>query len=357
MMRTRLRDRPADDLAWCPPADQKPPNLDRCAIDACLDNPLSDSEWNLLEINGYIGEIREHRRTHNQAAVIVQQWRDAVGGAQSRRLRGASGAASLRWKAVSQLVAAEARRTQVVLEFRQIVLKGKTLLPNQIDRWLGALAQRQEAKPSVKVYASSAEIEKGAVELNKSTQVEYGYDTLAYVVPGSAGTHRILVSSKGILGYLLFLSKRLCEWYGWEECHATTFILTDVPPPIEEYDYLVDSRRRVPALTRVIMQVDPAMNPREVASLYREIRLKHFGQRHRSMSPKHIELAKFWGSVSESAPWKEVMQQWNQLHPDWAYKREQNFERDCTQARRRLLGQSPVVMNPGAITGPGEESE
>ena len=55
MMRTRLRDRPADDLAWCPPADQKPPNLDRCAIDACLDNPLSDSEWNLLEINGYIG--------------------------------------------------------------------------------------------------------------------------------------------------------------------------------------------------------------------------------------------------------------------------------------------------------------
>jgi hypothetical protein len=88
------------------------------------------------------------------------------------------------------------------------------------------------------------------------------------------------------------------------------------------------------------MEIDPAMSPREVANLYREIRFRHFGRRHRSMSAKHLELAKFWSAAGKEITWKALREQWNQLHPKWAYKRDQQFSRDCAQARRRLLGQS-----------------
>ena len=345
MSKPRLRDRAADELAWHPLTKQEPPNLHRSAIDACMAVPLTDREWNLLETQGFVADIQARRCAPDQAAVIVQQWRDAVGSDQNRRIRGAAGASSLRWEAVSRLVAVEARKTQMVAEFRRRVLNGKTLPPNQMEQWLEVLSKRQQAKPWVKVYASAEEIEQGVVLLGKATQVDYGYDTLEFVVPGSAEVRRILVSSKGIVGWLFWLSDQLAKRYLWRKCHATTFVLTDIPPPIEEPDYEVDSSRAVPALTRVIMRLDPAMSPREVAGLYRQVQLRYFGRRHRSLSPKHVELAKFWSSLQEGAPWKEVMQQWNELHPRWAYKREQNFGRDCVQARRRLLGQNPVRAN------------
>ena len=88
------------------------------------------------------------------------------------------------------------------------------------------------------------------------------------------------------------------------------------------------------------MVIDPAMSPREVSALYREIRLRYFGRRHRSMSEKHIELAKFWSTANQDLTWKALREQWNALHHKWAYKRDQNFARDCEQARKRLLGQS-----------------
>jgi len=288
-------------------------------------------------------DIRGRRRTPGQAAATVEQWREAVGRDQSRRIRGTSGAASKRWEAVSQLVAVEAGQTPMVIDFRRDVLRGKLLQPDQVERFLYILARRQKIKPWVKLYASPEEINAGMIPLTNATQAAYGYDSLEYTLSGTHQIQRLLVSSKGILGWLLWLSGELSERYLWRRCDATIFVLTDVPPPIEESDYRVDSTRAVPALTRVIMQLDPAMSPREVANLYRQIRLKYFGGRHRSMSEKHVELAKFWSSVEEDAPWKAVMQEWNKLHPRWAYKREQNFERDCGQARRRLLGQGPVM--------------
>jgi len=343
MSTRRFRDRSAGSIAWQPVTEHQPPNFDRTAIDACMESPLTDREWNLLETQGIVDDIRGRRRTHGQAAATVEQWREAVGRDQSRRIRGVSGAASKRWEAVSQLVAVEARQTQMVMKFRRDVLRGKLLRPDQVERFLAVLARRQEIKPWVKVYASPEEIDEGVIQLGKATQAAYGYDTLEYTVPGTDQIRRILVSSKGILGWLFWLSEQLSERYLWRRCDATVFVLSDAPPAIEESDYEVASTRAVPALTRVIMQLDPAMSPREVATLYRQIRLTCFGGRHRSMSEKHVELARFWSSVQEDVPWREVMQEWNKLHPRWAYKREQNFERDCAQARKRLLGQGPVL--------------
>ena len=338
MSKHRFADRPASDLAWQPPASRAPADLARLAIDACLDIPLADREWNLLDTQGLIADIKQRRRTPGQAATLVEQWREAVTGP-TPRIRNGSVSASLRAEAVAHLVAVEAAKDGSVIEFRERVLRGKLLAADQLDRWLNLLARRQEVKPWVKIYASPEEIEMAVAPLGTSNIVTHGYDTLEYVVPGSDQVQRILVSSKGILGWLRWLSIWLSARFLWEKGHAVTFVLTGVPPPITESEYKVEGGRAVPALTRVVLRIDPTMSPREVANLYRDIRFRHFGRRHRSMTAKHMELAKFWSSAEENAAWKDLKQRWNKLHPKWAYKREQNLARDCAQARRRLLGE------------------
>jgi hypothetical protein len=338
MSKRRFADRAAADLAWQPPSDAAPTDLTRLAIDACLEGPLADREWSLLDAQGLIADIKQRRRTPGQAATLVEQWRDAVAGP-NPRIRSGSVSTSLRADAVAHLVAVEAAKDGSVIEFRDRVLRGKLLVADQVDRWLTLLARRQDVKAWVKVYASPEEIEMGVVPMGQSNTVAHGYDTLECVVPGCDQVRRILVSSKGILGWLRWLSIWLSARFLWEKSRAATFVLTGATPPIKESEYNVDGSRAVPALTRVVMTIDPTMSPREVANLYREIRFRHFGRRHRSMTAKHVELAKFWSMEGEDEAWKDLKDKWNKLHPKWAYRREQNLARDCAQARRRLLGE------------------
>ena len=340
MTKRRFADRASADLAWQPPPSVAPVDLTRLAVDACLGpDPLADREWNLLETQGWAADIKQRRRMPAQAAALVEQWREAVTGP-SPRIRTDAVPASARAEAIAFLLAVEARKTEPVIEFRRLVFRGKLVPVDQLEHYLHAVSKRQEVRPWVKVYASPEEVMLGVVSLGKSNLVTHGYDILEYAIPGSGEVRRVLVSSKGIMGRLRWLSEWLAARFRWKMSDATTFILTDVPPPIRESDYQVDSQRAVPALTRVVMTLDPTMSPREVATLYRQIRFQYFGPRHRSMTLKHVELAKFWASQNAEATWKELMTEWNKLHPRWAYKREQNFARDCDQARERLLGQN-----------------
>lgn len=339
MSKRRFADRPASDLAWQPRAASEPADLVRLAINACLEVPLADREWNLLDTQGYVADIKQRRRTPGQAATLVEQWREAVAGPKPR-IRNGSVSPSLRAEALAHLVAVEAAKDGSVVEFRERVLRGRLLAADQLDRWFASLARRQEVKPWIKVYVSPEEVEMGVVQVGASNLVSSGYDILHYAVPGAAEVRRILVSSKGILGWLRWLSETLSVQCRWSKGHATTFVLTGATPPVAESTYQVRQGWPISTLTRVHMEIDPAMSPREVANLYREIRFRHFGRRHRSMSAKHLELAKFWSAAAEETTWKALREQWNQSHPKWAYKRDQQFSRDCAQARRRLLGQS-----------------
>ncbi len=339
MKKQKFADRPASDLAWEPLTTPPTANIQRLAVEACLDwPPLGDSEWNLLETQGIAEDFKRGRRTPMQAAVLVGQWRDAVRGA-APRIRSATESSSLRAEAISQLVAIEANKDASVIEFRKRALRGKLLTADRLDRWFDILTRRQEVKPWLKVYASPEEIAAGAIFVGSNNIVNNGFDILNYATPGTDEVHRILVSSKGILGRLRYLSETLSAQYRWTKGDTTTFILTGATPPVPESTHHV-TRGGVPALTRVHMVIDPAMSPREVSALYRDIRLKYFGRRHRSMSDKHLKLAMFWSSADQLLSWKLLREQWNKLHPKWTYKRDQNFSRDCSQARQRLLEQS-----------------
>ena len=343
MTKRKLADHSAADLAWQPLAGTSSASMERIAVEACLEGPpLADSEWNLLETQGLVEDIKRGRRTPMQAAVLVGQWRDAVRGS-APRIRSSNTSSSLRAEAISQLVAVEANKHPQVVQFRDRILRGRLLEADQLDRWFSVVARKQQFKQWIKVYASPEEIAAGAVFIDSSNTVNSGFDILSYTIPGTDEVRRILVSSKGILGWLRWLSETLSVEFCWTKAATTTFVLTGATPPIPESTHHI-RRGNISALTRVQMVIDPAMSPREVSALYREIRLRHFGRRHRSMSEKHIELAKFWSTANQDLTWKALRDQWNALHHKWAYKRDQNFARDCEQARNRLLGQSEAKM-------------
>ena len=93
MSKRRFASHAASDLAWQPPDSSEPANFDRLSIDACLETPLTEREWNLLEIQGFIADIKERRRTPGQVATLVEQWREAVSGPTQRPRRDSVSAA------------------------------------------------------------------------------------------------------------------------------------------------------------------------------------------------------------------------------------------------------------------------
>jgi hypothetical protein len=103
-----------------------------------------------------------------------------------------------------------------------------------------------------------------------------------------------------------------------------------------------DLASEAPALSRIVLTVDPATPVRAVAERYAVERQRLLGKRPRDLSQKHRELARYLMRHGELGQWADLMQAWNaawaEEHPEWPYTLAGTFARDCQQARRRLLG-------------------
>ena len=159
---------------------------------------------------------------------------------------------------------------------------------------------------------------------------------LIYREPGSDEIKEIPTAIKGTLEALRQLSERLAKEYAWTEADATLFVLTNHPPEIRPLTSTSQSRQ-LPALSRIVLTIDPALSPQEVAEHYRQIRQEIMPARHRDLSEKHLQLAAFSGTHPRLGTWQQKMVKWNSDHPDWTYKEASNFAHDCLQARRRVL--------------------
>jgi len=159
---------------------------------------------------------------------------------------------------------------------------------------------------------------------------------LFYRVPDSEDIKEIPTAINGTLEALRQLSERLAKEYAWTEADATLFVLTNHPPEVRPLTSTSQSRQ-LPALSRIVLTIDPALSPQEVAEHYRQIRQEIMPSRHRDLSEKHLQLAAFSGTQQRLGTWQQKMVKWNSIHPDWAYKEASNFAHDCLQARRRVL--------------------
>ena len=248
---------------------------------------------------------------------------------------------------LSRISARVAGKESQVQYFRKRSLKGELLRFNDVADWVEAQAKKdgprtvylKVAVPQGTVVTVEPEgtIPDRPITISRENPaISYSTDLLAFANAGDRGVRRVFVSRDGVLGQLQRISVDLAKRYHWQEALATVFVLTDLPPPLSRA--AVELRWQVPFLAgrRIVMEIDPAMAPSEVASLYRESRAEMQTRRYRAMSPKHLQLAEF-ALANEEGPWRQKMEEWNREFPKWQYDEVSNFSRDCRQATRRIL--------------------
>jgi hypothetical protein len=132
------------------------------------------------------------------------------------------------------------------------------------------------------------------------------------------------------------LARKLAEETGWTSGQAALYLLTDDVPYLPAFEQTYVYRRRS-GTSRVIISVDPARSPGEVAEIYGRLRRRVVGQRHRDLTEKHLWLAMFAVMRSHKESIAAQMVVWNKSFPTWKYDNLSNFGRDRGQARRRIL--------------------
>lgn len=326
--------------------------LIRREIDLYLDNPLRDEEWKMLEEDTYIAGIFKGAVTTRHIADKVRQRRRVYEVRTSKALPQIRIESSGRLKALSALVAQEVAKDEEVQAFRSEVLDNKLLILTQVETWLNEQAEK-DGLPSwwltIRVPESFVEEE---IEYQNSSWVSplevkipnfrvingFEFRFLFYEVPDEPSVKKIPTCAGGVLDKLRKLCERLSKQYGWIEVQATTFVLTGEAPPITDITHSL-KERELPSLTRIVLEIDPTLSPREVGEYYRKLRQEVLGARHRDMTDKHLQLAIFASTRLNDGTWAERMTEWNKTHSsEWEYEDSVQFAHDCILARKRLLG-------------------
>ncbi len=132
------------------------------------------------------------------------------------------------------------------------------------------------------------------------------------------------------------MSESLAKRYAWWPAHGSLFVLTGQVPLLSPVRVTTTRRFPITAASRLTLEVDPTVTPREVAEHYGAARKSLLQSRSRRMSPKHLRLA-IYSATHSDGTWAERMRGWNDEHPDERYSQPSNFQRDAANAVKRLL--------------------
>jgi hypothetical protein len=278
----------------------------------------------LLEQAGYERSIRSpsrQARVHARAGVLAATLRRAPkdvrkAARRKKALRDAQPFAALasepgdgRHQAVSFLLAREAAGDGRVAAFRTDVLGDRLLSLDQLEGWVAEQAAGQNGGPSA--------------------------GTLEYV--GRHGVPLRQPTSHGdALEELRTLATELVERYGWEHHQASTFVLTDLVPVLEPIRSSITGGRPTGPPTRLLLEVDPAVDPSDVMKHYKAARRQLFPGRVPRIEDKRLRLAVFVADHPGQS-WEALLRSWNDAYPDWAYQELADFKRDARLTRQRLV--------------------
>jgi hypothetical protein len=137
-------------------------------------------------------------------------------------------------------------------------------------------------------------------------------------------------------------------YQAWEEAHIVSFILDGQAPPIPLARVELRKNPLWPAASRAYLVVDPAILPSLPYKVLFEIKqevLPEGSKRMKPLSEKHLALA-IVGEIKRgdlTRLWDELMDEWNEQHPDWPYRTSSavvQFSRDCRTAWSRVIGRA-----------------
>jgi hypothetical protein len=221
------------------------------------------------------------------------------------------------------LLAAEAAQDDDVVAFRRQELRGRFIKPERLAAWI-----ERHAEPATDLITVA--VDRPDKPLVHSRRV------LEYAAPPSAFVQHHPVAVNSTLDRLRALSASLANRYAWQPAQASTFVLTGLVPILAPIRVDTTIRYPVPAASRITLDVDPTVTPREVAERYAAARKRMLPGRSRRMSEKHLRLAIYAATHSEGT-WAERMRGWNDAHPDERYSQSANFQRDAAKGMKRLL--------------------
>jgi len=255
-----------------------------------------------------------------------------------------------RFEALSEIVAVLANRDEDVQKFRDEVLGGKLLLPEEVPEWIKAQKARESHTLSISIDVTAGEgLESRISKKTKQilNAIEEGQNwflyvdktsgyTLNYIVPGKKHMGAIPINKDGILGQL----KRLAESFKdfWPEAWAVHFILTGEVRPVSIGTITF---RQTSRALKIILELSPYLTGKEVQEIYfRErksfLKMATGKTKVRELTDRHIELAVF--GVKELGSWTKKMQKWNTRYPQWKYSSKGTFARDVRTAYERITG-------------------
>ncbi|MCC7176070.1 MAG: hypothetical protein IT159_12810 [Bryobacterales bacterium] len=237
---------------------------------------------------------------------------------------------------LSEHLAGEARQDPGVLNFRQAALQNKLLPPDPqaIADWIEALkAKERGPRHSVVVQVPRGKSPREIPRFGRIIKMER--PALSYPGPDGYVTHTSIAYA-GVLDRLRGLCDSLARRYRWHPAEAAAFVLTDWTPIVRQISIRLDLNVISPVLNRILISVDPAVSPQELAARYRTVRREATGQV-REPSAKRIRLAAFCVSRPPET-YAEMMKAWNRAHPKDKYTAHSNFGRDAAIAVRAVFG-------------------
>lgn len=302
---------------------------------------LTDGEWELLVDDGHVGEVESGAAEVGYLVERVKRLRHATSeqpsdereSAQTADPRALADRAASRSEALSALLAADAAQLDYVVSLRRDVLGEQLVEPAKVGEWI---AQRSSHGEPIKrkVLGAPSEAKEGLETIAGLPVVHYETPVVEYAVPGAGWVQVAASSSK--LERIRQTSELLAKRYGWQPAQATVFVLTGRVPILDAIRVRRKLRAPVTSASRIILEVDPTVTPKELAAHYSRARAAVMPTRSRRMSEKHLRLAIFTHGRTDGS-WEDRMRAWGEQHPSWAYKHATNFQRDATAAIRRLI--------------------
>ena len=234
-----------------------------------------------------------------------------------------SGLRQIRLQILSELTARQAAAEKSVITFRQQHLSERLLEREEVVEWItkqasvDGPASRYLRIPIPDGYVPArcdgrifTEPPLTISVTTSATQIDI--EVLCYASPDDQWVRRIPVRHGGTLDGLRVVSNSLARRYSWQGSPSNQLRVDRRQPIAVQLSGWNPNALNQPISSRITMEIDPTLTPGEVAQRYRNIRTRLIGARFRSMSEKHLRLAKFYGGhKEEGTTWVTLMTRWN----------------------------------------------
>ncbi len=363
----------------------------RAELNRALRGGLTDYEWTVLVDDGHVDEVLVYgSRTVADLATKVRHWRSETRKLKHTAPRPAdprptsdSVAIGARDRAVEALLASDATKYPEVKAFRSESLADRLLDPEEAREWIETYAA---GEGPATWFAEVEFIDQATRDLFPEVAGSLGVTSdhyrpadppplttrsrvrnvfvrwIEYPSVEDGWIDRRAIRVGGKLDRLWHLCDRLARAYGWEPYEAAWFVLTGVPPAyVSMRETVVDRqdgewgrglkpdadgaffRSRVPevARRRIVLDADPKLQPKVVASRYRQLRTPLAAQRERPLDEATYELVAFT-ERNTTGTWEERMKLWNATHSESPYHDVRWFRRKANRAREQILRTVPV---------------